>query len=44
MKGEGGARVSICYPLAVNNLLTRALNKAAEIGMPVVNRDLVAKV
>lgn len=44
VKGEGGARVSICYPLAVNNLLTRALNKAAEIGMPVVNRDLVAKV
>lgn len=44
VKGENGARVSICYPLAVNNLLTRALNKAAEIGMPVVNRDLVAKV
>jgi type II secretory pathway predicted ATPase ExeA len=44
VKGESGSKVSICYPLAVNNLLTRALNKAAEIGMPVVNRDLVAKV
>jgi type II secretory pathway predicted ATPase ExeA len=33
--------VSLCYPLAVNNLLTAALNKAAEIGAPLVTRDVV---
>lgn len=44
LKKDGGKAVSICYPLAVNNLLTRCLNKAAEIGMPTVTRDLVAKV
>ena len=33
--------VSLCYPLAVNNLLTAALNTAAAIGAPLVTRDVV---
>lgn len=37
----GGAAVSMCYPLAVNNLVTRALNQAAELGVPLVTRDVV---
>jgi type II secretory pathway predicted ATPase ExeA len=36
-----GAAVSMCYPLAVNNLVTRALNQAAELGVPVVTRDVI---
>lgn len=42
-KTQGGA-VSMCYPLAVNNMVTRALNKAAELGLPVVTADLVKQV
>jgi type II secretory pathway predicted ATPase ExeA len=34
--------VSLCYPLAVNNLMTSALNAAAELGAPLVTRELVA--
>lgn len=41
--GRGGA-VSMCYPLAVNNMLTRALNAAAELGVPVVTKDVVASI
>lgn len=37
----GSAAVSMCYPLAVNNLVTRALNQAAELGVPLVTRDVV---
>lgn len=37
----GGAAVSMCYPLAVNNLVTRALNHAAQLGEPRVTRDVV---
>lgn len=37
----GSRKVSMCYPLAVNNLVTRCLNKAAELGVPVVTRDVV---
>jgi len=33
---------SLCYPLAVNNLATAALNQAATIGAPLVNAQLVA--
>ncbi|MDR0441580.1 MAG: AAA family ATPase [Candidatus Accumulibacter sp.] len=33
--------VSLLYPLAVGNLLTAAMNLAAEIGVPVVNADVV---
>lgn len=32
---------SLCYPLAINNLLTRAMNLAAEIGEPKVNAGLI---
>lgn len=42
-KTQGGA-VSMCYPLAVNNMVTKALNKAAELGLPVVSADLVKQV
>ena len=31
----------MCYPLAVHNLLTRALNLAAELGVPRVTGDVV---
>jgi type II secretory pathway predicted ATPase ExeA len=41
LRRDGGA-VSLCYPLAVNNLLVRAMNAAAELGVPVVNADVVA--
>jgi type II secretory pathway predicted ATPase ExeA len=36
------AAISMCYPLAVNNLVTRALNAAAELGAPKVTKDVVA--
>ena len=29
------------YPLIINNTVTRALNRAAELGLPVINGDLV---
>jgi type II secretory pathway predicted ATPase ExeA len=39
--GRGGA-TSMCYPLAVNNMMTKCLNEAAELGVPMVNKDIVA--
>ncbi|HMN55610.1 MAG TPA: AAA family ATPase [Ottowia sp.] len=42
-KTSNGA-VSMCYPLAVNNMLTRALNTAAELGVPTVSRDVIAAI
>jgi type II secretory pathway predicted ATPase ExeA len=44
--GAGGKTraTSLLYPLAVNNLITAALNTAAELGMPVVNRDVVRSI
>ncbi len=33
--------VSLLYPLAVGNLLTASMNLAAEIGVPLVNADVV---
>lgn len=42
-KTQAGA-VSICYPLAVNNMVTRCLNAAAELGVPIVTKDVVASV
>ena len=33
--------VSMCYPLAVHNMVTRALNLAAELGAPRVTADIV---
>jgi type II secretory pathway predicted ATPase ExeA len=42
-KTSGGV-VSMCYPLAVNNMVTRCLNAAAELGVPLVTKDVVASV
>jgi len=36
--------VSLLYPLAVNNLLTGALNLAADLGAPKVTADVVRSV
>lgn len=33
---------SLCHPLAVNNLVTRAMNEAVKIGAPKVNAALIA--
>lgn len=41
---KGGARqepVNLVYPLAVNNLMTAAMNAAARVGAPIVNKDVV---
>lgn len=35
---------SQCYPLIVQNLLVKAMNAAAELGLPKVTADLVARV
>lgn len=35
---------SLLYPLAVGNLLTGAMNMAAELGVPVVNADIINNV
>jgi type II secretory pathway predicted ATPase ExeA len=40
-RGKGESRV---YPLAVGNWLTAAMNKAAELGAPVVDEDIVNNV
>ena len=37
----GQQSVSLLYPLAVSNLLCAAMNLAAELGVPVVNADVV---
>lgn len=42
LSGRGG--YSVLYPLAVHNVLTAAMNDAAELGLPVVNADVVAEV
>lgn len=34
--------ISICHPLVVNNLVTRAMNAAALVGSPVVDANVVA--
>ncbi|MDO8934216.1 MAG: AAA family ATPase [Rhodocyclaceae bacterium] len=41
-KSKPGRRevYSQLYPLVVNNLVTKAMNRAAELGMPVINGDL----
>ncbi|WP_297572640.1 ExeA family protein [uncultured Deefgea sp.] len=38
---KGQAEMSLLYPLAVGNLLTAAMNKAAEYGFPLVTGDVV---
>lgn len=35
---------SMVYPLAVNNFMTAALNQAAELGAPVISKDVVMEV
>lgn len=44
-EGNRGARVareqSLCYPLAINNLVTRAMNEAVKISAPKVNAALI---
>lgn len=42
-KARPGTRevVSQMYPLVVNNLITKAMNRAAELGIPVVTADLI---
>lgn len=35
---------SMVYPLAVNNFITAALNKAAELGAPTIDSDVIAVV
>lgn len=42
--GGKSQATSLLYPLAVNNLMTAALNVAADLGAPVVNRDVVRAV
>ena len=37
----GSTAVSMCYPLVVNNLVTKALNEAAAIGVPLVTREVI---
>lgn len=37
----GRKKVSLLYPLAVSNLVIAAMNLAADIGVPVVNADVV---
>lgn len=34
--------ISMTYPLAVHNMITRAMNLAAELGVPVVTQEVVA--
>ena len=40
---QGSRETSLLYPLAVNNLVAAAMNKAAELGMP-VDADMVEAV
>jgi type II secretory pathway predicted ATPase ExeA len=42
--GGKAKATSLLYPLAVNNLMTACLNTAAELGAPVVTRDVVRAV
>ncbi len=41
LSGDG---YSVLYPLAIHNVLTAAMNDAAEIGLAVLNADLIAEV
>lgn len=42
-KTDKGA-VSMCYPLAVNNMVTKALNTAAELGVPLATKDVITHI
>lgn len=41
IKLTGRGAFSVLYPLAVNNVVTAALNEAAELGIPQLNADLI---
>lgn len=40
--GRPSDAVSVCYPLVVNNLVTRAMNAAASVGMAKVDASVIA--
>lgn len=40
--GSAAEAFSVCYPLVVNNLVTRAMNAAASVAMPRVTPDVIA--
>lgn len=44
ISGGKARTIAMSYPLAVNNFMTAALNKAAEIGAPKVTADIVMAV
>ena len=39
--GNGKIERSLLYPLAVGNLITGAMNAAAELGAPVIDRHVI---
>lgn len=41
MRRNGQSVVSMLYPLVVNNLVTKAMNHAAELGVPLVTGDVI---
>jgi type II secretory pathway predicted ATPase ExeA len=43
-RGRVAQRVSLCFPLAVQNLVTGALNLAADLGAPRITADLIKQV
>ena len=38
---KGTVETSLLYPLAVNNLVSAAINQAAELGFDIVDADVV---
>lgn len=42
--GANVAPISLVYPLAVHNMITAALNEAADVGAPIVNADVIRAV
>lgn len=43
VRGQSSSQsISLCYPLAVNNLVSGAMNQAVRIGAPKVSADLIA--
>lgn len=43
-KLSGNGNYSALYPLAVHNVITAALNEAADLGMSHINADLIMEV
>lgn len=41
MRRNGQSVLSMLYPLVVNNLVTKAMNHAAELGVPLVTGDVI---